>query len=439
MRRPSLPAFRVAVCVLLALPLGCGGGDGGSGDCDGLEGVTTCQPEAKALPPDHPPPTDTGVTAVHVYVDRSGSMAGYLDTSFSEFGVAGRQPTLRRVLDRVLTLGGTGARVYGYGDRVSAVQGRSNQDLIGTLVRQQFYSQNNTRLEDVLDSIAADTARATTHLIVGDGRRGDGASAIAQFRRLGTLAESWAGGDSPRGFFAMVVVDAPFHQVRGDKAGCWSAGGNAEGIRCPLYVFAFGPGRAAPRVLAALRDAATRLYAAPTFTDAAGVVEAKPGAAPGALNVQGGGRSGRPLELFYHSPDSATSARVPVRVNLANSVARFALDDSLTVAVQSTAIAPQAAAWEPVHDLGSAWVRPATPARDSAAPAILLPVDLRSRPQVPKTAYRIDLLSAGVPGWLQDYEATAQGDATRTYGLSALFTQLRPHPTRLATFYARIY
>jgi len=91
------------------------------------------------LPPQHP------ASDVKLYVDRSGSMAGYLDTLYSsEFGVGERSSSLRRVLNRLFAASDRRMAVYGFGDRITtpAASSQANQDVIATLVRAEFYNDN---------------------------------------------------------------------------------------------------------------------------------------------------------------------------------------------------------------------------------------------------------------------------------------------------------
>ena len=177
MHPPSLPRLaRTHITRLLLLTsatsAACTGSDsGGSGSCKGLEAAVGCGPAAPK-PATNPLPAATSPAITRIYVDRSGSMAGYLDREFEQrYGVGAGSQSLRYVIDRVLAGdASTDRRIYGYGTRITSIPAPSNQDVSRTLVRQDFYTDNNTRLEDVLDSVSADAQREGVHIVVGDGR-----------------------------------------------------------------------------------------------------------------------------------------------------------------------------------------------------------------------------------------------------------------------------
>jgi hypothetical protein len=384
-------------------------------------------------------------------------MAGYLDAAFAGgFGVAPGSSSLRLVIDRVLASGDpTRRRVFSFGTRVRPVPTPSNQDVIRTLVQQDFYRDNDTRLEDVLDSIALDRPHSRTHLIVTDGRRGSGADALAQYRRLGELAQQWSA--SSTGLFAFAVLDAPFAPVRNDQAGCWKGkkasmdrdqpGEESAGqpLRCPLYVALFAPRNSAIEILDRLRSTSAHLVVAPTPTDSIVVLVANVTPKPSTLLVRGGRELGIPLHMFFRAPGSAndasvTRASVTLATEFEQSAGRFALDDVLQWRLQSAQITTDASAsaWTPVRNATEAWVSPGTPSVEGRR-RVVLPVELRARAEVRPTRYYLELLSTGRPAWLQQYEAAQQGDATRTFGLSELFAQLHSTPTTLAGFTISIY
>jgi hypothetical protein len=374
-------------------------------------------------------------------------MTGYLDTEFAEsFSVGPGSVSYRRMLNRLSTLGGAEARVFGFGSRLVPVAVRSNQDIIAQLVRQDFYRDDDTRLEDVLDAVRRDSARASTHLIITDGRRGDGGSAIAQYKSVGELARAWAAD----GMFALAVTTAPFRKVRNDRAGCWTADrAGAADIRCPIYVIAFLPRTAAREVLDVLRAASTRLYVTPSVADTAIVMRVDRTKAGGsqaaALRTAGGRSPADPPRLLLGMPagqQGNVAVEVRVDADVSRSLARFSADDSLVVRLFQAPLA-SAPTWDEVRerDLTNAWVKPMPAVVDSARAEISVPVALRTRAQLAPTAYRVEVLSAGVPAWLGDYEATQQGDSTRTFGLSTLFEHLRgrQEPARLFGFYGVVH
>ena len=426
--------------------------------CARLQDVAQCGPHTDALPV--PPAPSAAAVAYRIYIDRSGSMTGYLDTAFAgEFGVRRGSSSLRRQLEMVLAApNASSSVVYGFGERVVPVGAGSGQAVIGELVRQDFYRDNNTRLEDVLDSVAADTRRTAVHLIITDGRRATGEAEIGQYARMAQVARQWLSDTSVArgGVFAAAVVSAPFHQVRSDRAGCWAVrpdgdeehesehgqgdadrAERASPMRCPLYTFAFIPRRGAGPVLEMLRQNANRLFVTPTVPTAL-ALEAPPAQTPNAtLNTV----NGPPLHLFFTSDQlDYVHDTVAVIGSVREGAARYAIDDSLIVRVQVAQIDTGfGGAWSDVPDLAGALVKPGELRRDTARKRLVVPLELRARKDGSKMRLRLELVTSGRPGWLGDYEATKQGEGVRTYGLSALFDQLPEAPKLLGRFYVSIY
>ncbi|HEX6042199.1 hypothetical protein, partial [Longimicrobium sp.] len=179
---------------------------------------------------------------VLLYVDRSQGMRGFLDP-----GDAGRVRTeYRSVLD------GFAARlrprqVAGFGTEVRVLP---RADL-GVLADAGFYTDGNTELEEVLRMVEADSARAATHVILGDGRRTDPDAGIGQFARMRTVSERWT---ADGGTFVVAASLAPFKPVGGDVSSCRPGDDDAKDARqtCPLYAFAFVAPGDEGRVAAAL-------------------------------------------------------------------------------------------------------------------------------------------------------------------------------------------
>ncbi|HKG95384.1 MAG TPA: vWA domain-containing protein, partial [Gemmatimonadaceae bacterium] len=390
------------------------------------------------------------------YIDGSGSMTGYLDQAFAEsFSSGAGGVSYRRVLSRLSTLWGPRAEGYSFGTRVVRISARSNQDVIAQLVQTSFYNQTDTRVEDVLDQIAKDSARARVHLIVTDGRRDDGASTMAQYKRVGELARAWAadepGGAGGGGMFALAVSAAPFRRVSRKFGGCWTSDPSGRTtISCPVYVFAFLPRAAANDVLPVLRGASTRLFVAPAVTDTAIAlhVEREGGAQAAALRVQGERAAGQALTLLFGPAPADQGTRpfateLTVEADLGRSAARFSVDDSLAVRLFQARLTTGAPRWAEVRprDLASAWVKPLAVRVNDDRTEIELRMALRTRAQLEPAAYRVEVLSTGMPAWLGDYESASHGDSTRTFGLSSLFEHLRARPdtTRLFGLYGVVH
>lgn len=430
-----VPAAAVALAVL-----GCAS-ESDSGGASGPAQARACLTSA-ATPvlPDLELPQQHAVP-MKLYVDRSGSMAGYLDKNFGAgFGIGSGAANLRQLLNSITAVGGQTMAVYGFGNRVTVVKGTAARDVIGTLVSQGFYTDNNTRLEEVLDTIAKDTGRTFTHLIITDGRRGDGASAIAQYKRLGELGRAWAADPAKPGVFVVAAADAAFRKHREDRAGCWAATGTPSVFNCPIYVFGFLPLSASDSTLSALHESMQRIYATPVHSSAAISFAARRSSAPsGAFQAFDGQTPAKPLKLIFHSdsPQVSTVSLV-VRADANGGTARYAATDSLVTQLYSAPLcATGARSWTRIKDPGSAWVRPG--AVSDSAGNVLLTVDLRARAAVPQLAYKVELHSAGRPNWFDEFAAAEQGDATRTYGLQTLLDHLGPKSSRLGGFYVGIY
>jgi hypothetical protein len=390
------------------------------------------------LPPQRPAPTI-------LYVDRSGSMNGYLDAGDvdSALSVHRSASNLRTTLSRLLAVGGTGTRVYGFGNSLSALPPMEEAEALRQLVSQSFYSDSDTRTELALANVRADSARASVHIVVTDGRRGSGAAAIGQYQRLGEVAAWWTAGEDSGGVFAVAASMAPFRQVRGDRAGCWQGtpgGESATAGRCPLYLFVFAPASSAERVLGALGALGGRMYVYPAYADERIRVEYAPVQLPATAEL--GMARTTPLVLSFRSrapQNQLVSGKVDVTLHAGESTARFALDDELAWSLEQAPLTGRPPQWSPVRDPAQAWVQPGALRADSAGAALTLPLELRTQAGLGAILYRVQLSTRGTPRWLGQFEAVQQGDSVRTYGLSTLLDHLRPAGARLAGFYVTTY
>ncbi|HET7233900.1 MAG TPA: hypothetical protein VFJ16_28070 [Longimicrobium sp.] len=391
---------------------------------------------ARPITPGHPLPTQSPA-AVALYIDRSGSMNGYLDAENADSGqtVHASGANLRTTLTRLLAVGGEQTAVYGFGERVTSLPALTQSEVLGQLFSQRFYNQNDTRTEDVLAQVRADSERASVHLVVTDGRRGSGESAIAQYQRMGEVASWWT---ARGGVFAVAASMSPFTQVRGDRAGCWQSAPSSAG-RCPLYVFAFIPATAAERTLAILDGVSDRLYAYPPPSDARVRIEHATASqqGPGSVGVV----RGQPFVLGFRAqgrPNQPVTAQVTLTFHADESAARFALDDSLTWRLDRALLGRKTPEWTDAGDVSDDWVQPGR-LRTGAGSTLVLPLTVRSYAGLAPTLYRIRISSAGLPRWVREYEAVQQRDSLRTYGLSALLTQLQPQPAVLAGAQVTVY
>lgn len=350
---------------------------------------------------------------VVIYVDRSGSMRGFLDPAYPT-----RTPTdFRAVLDR-LVVGLHPTAGYSFGSAVRPIA-----PSLATFDDRAFYTDRDTRVEAVLDTIAADTTHARTHIIVGDGRRGIPSAADGQFVRMRELAERWIGAG---GAFLVGTSMAPFRTVAGDPSGCRSDIADDPRQRCPLYAFAFVAPGADDQVRVALAQSFEHVFAArqravppnaltllvPPHSGGVDVNRRWASARGGAwiTRVSGATPAAAWLTLRAQTTDSATAD--------GRTTAAFLRGQGTTVRVLARPFRAEAAgmAWQPV---GSA-----APIR--ATPGVPLAVDVITRGlTAPTGLYRIDFMPSGEPSWLGEFDAIDANDRRRTYGLGRLFEASR--------------
>lgn len=374
------------------------------------------------------PAAEAGKPVV-LYVDRSQSMRGFLDPAYPT-----RVPTdYRSVLD------GFDARlrpaqVFGFGNEVRAAEGSG----LGVLGNKEFYSDGNTQLEDVFPLIRSDSALGTTHVIIGDGRRGDPNAANGQFVAMRGLAEQWIG---KGGTFIVASSAAPFQPVENDPAGCRAtSAGDKE--TCPLYAFAFVAPGDQGRVAAALAAVFQNLYVTPLPAVRGSDVEMK-GSNTAQITLEPG---------WAHAADATPIVRVrgtaatnqPMRASVA-------LRDTTTPSGRAALLALRGRRLEPALAVRTLSSDPAaSPWRASPATGSLMrplsgdpfSYEFFSRgtgAAVPRYLYRLQLHPAGEPSWLEQFDAENASDALRTYGLGRLFESFRARDPRTAPPVIRSY
>ena len=240
------------------------------------------------------PKPDAGRPVV-LYVDRSQSMRGFLDPAYP-----GRVATDYRAVIDGFDARLTPSQVYGFGNEVRAAEG---QGLVGVLGNKDFYSDGNTEIEEVFPLISGDSTASSTHVLIGDGRRGNPDAANGQFVRMRALADQWIGRG---GAFIVASSAAPFQPVANDPAGC----GDTDRQTCPLYAFAFVAPGDQGRVAAALASVFQNLYVTPLpALPGSGVI---PGWTEALLQMKKGGsyRLWIPPELAY-GPQGAGNGVIP--------------------------------------------------------------------------------------------------------------------------------
>jgi hypothetical protein len=382
-------------------------------------------------------------------------MAGFLDPAYPT------RTDYRSVID------GLQARlspqvVYGFGTTVR----REPQPGLGVMGSRGWYEDRNTETEQVLDSIAADSAHAFTHLVVTDGRRSNPDRGYGQFVRMRQLAESWirAGGS-----FLVGVSLAPFAPVENDPSGCHARLGSRRGerrddatphddgpeerqeggLRCPLYVFAFaapGDGMRVGATVAQLFDHVW-MYPAPTAPGRMFGFGSDPAAGGGSVTfdrqrlqtadsaavaqVEAAEPATQPLHLRLEQPDSTSAAGRLVAALLASGTRPV-------LAARGVTADSAAADWR-TQDGRTGMVRVDASGRtlDVFSPG---GDDCRAAGEGDPcgTLVRLELYPAGVPSWLPELEARDASDAERTFGLGRLFESFRAN-TAATSPLARAY
>lgn len=350
---------------------------------------------------------------VTLFVDRSGSMRGFLDPAYPA-----RTPTdYRAVIDK-LVVGLRPHAGFSFGAAVRPVE-----PTLATFGNRDFYSDRDTEVEAVLGRIAADTTGTRTYLVVGDGRRADPNVANGQFVRMRDLADRWT---RAGGTFLVGVSMAPFRTVATDPSGCRTNVANAPRQTCPLYAFAFVAPGANDGVRTALAEVFEHVYAWPAPAAAANALVLAPTAARADVQVQ---------RQWQRAADGAPIVRVrgstPARAWLtlhvqpadsttpdAAALMAFVRGEGTTLRVLARPFAGGAArtGWQPVGQ--------AAPIR--ATPGAPLALDVITRgATAPAGLYRVDLVPTGEPSWLSEFDAADANDRVRTYGLGRLFEAFR--------------
>jgi hypothetical protein len=371
------------------------------------------------------PDTDAGRPVV-LYVDRSQSMRGFLDPAYP-----GRVATdYRAVID------GFDARlkpsqVYGFGNEVRAAEGQG----LGVLGNKDFYGDGNTEIEEVFPLISGDSAASSTHVLIGDGRRGNPDAANGQFVRMRAMAEQWIGRG---GSFIVASSAAPFRPVAKDPAGC-RASGDADRQTCPLYAFAFVAPGDQGRVAAALASVFQNLYVTPLpAVPGPGVAMVSPGR--GDITLESGWEStadGTPIVRVR----GRTATNTPLRASLVLDDTTSPRGRAMLASLRGRRLVPKLAVRTLADDPAASPWRP-SPARGGLMRPTADPFtyEFISRgPDTPRYLYRLQLHPAGEPSWLEAFDAENAGDALRTYGLSRLFESFRAVDPAAAPPVARAY
>ena len=354
-------------------------------------------------------------SAVVLYVDRSGSMRGFLDPGYPT-----QQPTdYRAVIDKV-AVGLHPIRGFSFGARLQGIA-----PSLATLSSRSFYSDADTKMGDVFAAIANDTSETMSHVIIGDGRRGAAPVSIAQFVQMRDLADRWV---SRGGEFVVATTLAPFKTVASDPSGCRKPSlAETEVQRCPLYAFAFVRRSESAQVRATLATAFEQIFAWPTPLIPPSELALNPvEPVPPGLTY---------LRRWAVTADSAPIARI---TGAAPSTRLFrtklSLNDTTTFLGHANALVLAGEATTPVisargFDLG-ALAQPWQPVTGGGALVSATDggraIGLGTHgPSGTSTIYRIDLAPTGEPSWLLNFDAQRADDVVRTYGLGLLFESFR--------------
>jgi hypothetical protein len=364
-------------------------------------------------------PTKSAKAPVTVYFDRSGSMRGFLDPSYP----TRVRTDYRSVIDR-LVVGLAPSGGFSFGSEL-----RTIEPTLATLGDRGFYTDKDTRTEQALAVIARDSVGASSHILVGDGRRGSPTSGDGQFVRMRELADRWI---EQGGSFIVATSLAPFKTVATDPSGCRGpATATTEPQTCPLYAFGFiAPGDGA-RVTATLASVFEHVFVWPAPTIPPADLTITP-TDPSRRDIRlerrwAAAAEGTPVVRVRG--DAATNNTLAATITLRDTstaeghgYAEILEGQNVDIRIWSRGFTPAAATheWMPVEARG-ALVRPGSRAEDGT-----LSLDFVTRgATAPTSMYRIDLVPTGAPSWLEQFDAEDATDVVRTYGLGRLFESFR--------------
>jgi hypothetical protein len=413
MKSVRLPLSSTVVFGALLFAGGCGDDSGGD-----QAGISACDTEVEsrncatqlAAADSMLSWTEGAPRPVVVYFDLSGSMRGFLDPAYPT------GPTNYSSVIDGLIAGLRAETAFGYGSTL-----RPAPASLGTLGNRDFYSDSNTEMEAAIDRIATDTTRASSHLLVGDGRRGDPDAANEQFTAMRTQAQRWIEGG---GTFVVAASLAPFTPVENDPAGCRDGrGAGGERRTCPLYAFGFLAAGDESRITATLTSVFEHVFVWPVPSPQPGQLVLRPSAAA-------------TTGITVHPQWIVTPDGTPVARSNATAYVNQPLEVEVVSSDESSARGRLERAILDGQELGvNVWARPLSlpaqfwismPAQGSLLrtnPSDPFRLELLSHgADAPRFVYRIDYHPTGTPSWLGQFDAESASDELRTFGLGRLFT-----------------
>jgi hypothetical protein len=356
---------------------------------------------------------------VAVYVDRSGSMRGFLDQEYRT------RLDYRSVIDGLQARLAPGA-VYGFGSSVR----REKDAGLDVLGNRGFYSDRDTEVEEALDSIARDTLLAWSHVVIGDARRTNPDLAHRQFVRMRELALRWS---RARGTFLVAVSRAPFRPVEGDPSGCHASGGERDSARqCPLYAFVFAAPGDGVRIATELAGLFEHVWGHPLPTAPLAAVALRPDGAAPEEGVQYDAawlsdpatvprlEAAAPATRAFRAKLVPADGSAPAGRLLDRLLAGARLELFARPVTADSAASPwrrQNGGTGPVR-AGGTGIDVFSPGGDDCAAA--------EEGEPCGTLYRVEARAPGAPPWLARFEAREAADAERTFGLGRLFEPFLP-------------
>jgi hypothetical protein len=308
-------------------------------------------------------------------------------------------------------------QAFGFGNTVEPIPAS-----LESLGNRDFYDDSNTELEDALEVIARDSTTASTHLVIGDGRRTDPDLANGQYVAMRQLARDWI---ERGGTFLVAASRAPFATVEGDPAGC-RPDPEAAAATCPLYAFMFIAAGDETRIVGTFATAdvfehvfvwplpatdQTRLTATESHPDL--TFESSWAATPNGTPIA------RVRGNAYTNDPLGGQLELGPASDLAGAATRLALEGQAftnSISVRLLNDPSGAAPWQPV--LGRISLVTAVQGEPRA-------FEVRSLGSPDRNLYRIEVLPTGEVPWLSEFDAASAGDAERTLGLGRLFELFR--------------